>query len=1051
MFSNLKTGVGISIFILIAALLSSCQLPLNEAPPEVQKPEAGLGDGTRCLNNFMPVMKQFIDGNARPDEIRATWDCFGSAISLFQKSTRGSYVDRFTDKELRNFFENYFLAKDAKINDRLLTEIFRIKQLLVGGNIGYVTRDEMNKLILFSRKMGEISVQLVPYMKVFSFNWKPSGFRQLEDDVKYFEKANLEIQSAAKELGAIIAANGLGYEIQNIVVLFEEVAALSGETWPWIEDIREMMPLIQKLKGTLTGGDDGFISHIEWRRVSLLGARGFVQYLRYHYFIEKSSGVGSGTEMVYIARTIDDLFSFLGDMVGEKPEGVLTKSELLDVFARLTAIFPDFVVSEKLLDEFMKIKRLFFGGSLDNWKKIDFDNARSKVDAFRTLTEKFLAYWVVYSLDWDPKELDFEEGQSYLGLAEANISEFGRRLGLIMETDYNLNDILGFAEEWGRLYPGEDPEAEPIKNVVAKFLPLAVNLKNIVLSDEHSTVEKNKWSEFLQASAEVYGRYLNYHYFVSRTENSMQGEGLRAVDRFVVGTLGLLDKVIQRKPANPMSIISFVELDRVLESATRAQLLPKEVTVGTLKQVMRVIFQKMLIAPERRLMPTPPQGIGLDSTRYIRQEYGLWSGNQVHIQNLFVNNEDDGLSKDDLQTRLAGLPENDGVKEMKMMLDTPVVLSFDPLDRVFLFKIQPNYNRKSMNYANLARALVRLIIRSYAMDLARIRDYSGVSEEEVVRLFAEVKPLVVELGLMHPNEENFPKSRFRDANLFTPRANGNTLMDFKEGTDLALMIWSGLKADGLLFPKLDESCRIDKSQKLKSDWTLPITCVLDVYRRETEPAMNNMPEFIQFKNTLNRTEFDRVMVNLLKAAGYIPVPSGLAKVGDISLYPHVTQYVETVMQRFDADRDGYMETYEALRAYPVYENILKQVSKDLKDRKMLQGAFTWFLKHGRPPETIVEKIRFLVWCNRDRDSWNVRANRERFAQILGYIGDSLAEANFTGGLDESDKPEDRGENSLKDVPDSELKPLCDRRANRGSVLRIPEKIRKECARRNLLR
>jgi hypothetical protein len=59
----------------------------------------------------------------------------------------------------------------------------------------------------------------------------------------------------------------------------------------------------------------------------------------------------------------------------------------------------------------MKIKQLFFGGSLDSFTIQDFDNARQKVNRVKTLIERFLPYYSIYTSEWDPNLYSYDEAQ----------------------------------------------------------------------------------------------------------------------------------------------------------------------------------------------------------------------------------------------------------------------------------------------------------------------------------------------------------------------------------------------------------------------------------------------------------------------------------------------------------------------------------------------------------------------------------------------------------------------------------------------------------------
>ncbi|MCE3010355.1 MAG: hypothetical protein LW875_07065 [Proteobacteria bacterium] len=1029
MSSNRRT---ILIAILIPFFLGGCDLPFGEDPPPPAPLNNKLGVETECLAEVIPAMKGFMDGSASAKQVGDVWTCFGSAIELFGESTRGRFEDRYTPRELANFFERYYLKNGTKISPELLRQIFLLKQVFVGGSSEAINRKELEKLSAFAAQMRGLSLRLLPYMKLYSLNWKASGFKELNEDIRYFEAANLEIQNAARELGDTFARNRQSYQIENFVTLLEEVSKLDpSSSWGWLADLKKAMPLIYKLKKTLAGGSENSIDASEWKRFAVLGVRGYIQFLRYYYFLDQNNQVGAGPELIYFARSIDDLFSYLGDMVGDKPGAILTRAEILEILEALALFVPDLKPSDHFLIEAMKIKQVLFGGSLDNFRKEDFEKARSKVETFRNLTERFLSYADVYGQSWDPLEFSASDALEFFKLADQNLSEFGRRLGSIMETPYDLKDAIRLAKELEAFYPPIRKGDKSFEQLAQQYLPVLVSAKNIVLSDQGSLIGRTRgeWSDVLKLSAEGYGRYLFFKYFLTGTSIT-EGAGLNALALMVSDTTIWLETLIGRKTTRPEKVITFAELEALITAAAKAELLPKSLRVESLNQAMKVLFQKMLVQPERRIQGPLPLGFGAEALRVIRTEFSIWFDMQRFIEVLFQGVPEEGRRPiTDVQRDFDRAAATVGVTEMRASLATPVPFVFDDRDQLRISTRPIDFDRESLRTINIARALSRLVIRSFAADLARVSTYQGISNSEANQLFMEVKPLVVDLGLIEKDNTTFADSRFREGNLFTPRANGNDYLDFREAVDLVLLILSGLRTDSYVYKNLEKTCAVeptnlnDKNDKSKS---VRVDCVLPFYAREVRNSFTHLPQFLDFVTELPMDRSQAMFMNLLKAAGGIEDKQRRMKVSDIALVPHVSQYIESVMQRFDTNKDGVLVTSEAMGAYPTFGNILKQVS-GLKSENLNRAVFAWFLRYGSQPEG-ADRIKFLLWwVPRGEKRWNVRADRERIGQIMGFIADSinkelqkkaeaLSSGNGTASQDQIEKWEREEEEATRRGP-----------------------------------
>lgn len=985
MFSKLSY-----IVLPLLILISGCGKLLHEAPPKTVN-ETKLGFETGCLSNALPVMKGFMRGDATPDEVSGVWTCFGNAMEAFQKKVKGSGTNEYTARELTRFFEDYFL-KDTKINDRLLLEIMHVKQIFVGGRADRLTREELTRLIVFANKMRGISLRLLPYMKVYSMGWKVSGYRHLDNDVKYFEDSNEAIQEAAKEIAEMIEKNDQGYQLENFVVLLEEMAKVYGESWEFIPKIQKVMPLVEKLKATLAGGDQSIVAPHEWRRFALLGARGYIQYLRYYYFIKDIDENVGGPHLIYFANSVQDLFSYLGDMVRTKPGEKLTKSELLEVLQALHRIFPELNVSEAFITEVMKVKTLLFGGSLTEWVPQDFDRAKSKVSAFRSLIERVWAYVHFYSFKWEPSDLDEAQGQAYFKKAESNLNDFARILGTIFETSYDLQDILLLAEELDKLIPPRSDKGRTLADVARKYLPLVIIYKNILLNDSGTVVQKSHWNDFLDVGVRLYSKALYYNYFLAK-RSAYAGDGLNSLHELVYSFSDVLEDILQRKGKRSQAVISYSELDVLVDGLSKAEILPKTWTPEPLKKLVHVLFKRFLTLPEQRLAGREPKGFESGSLSVLKQEFTIWYQNQKLLEEIFPNQKQ-GLTSAQLQKYLEGLEQNVGVFELRQVFNTTMPMTFDQDHRLNISNQEMTYGSYSGQVANLSRALVRLIVRSYAGDLGRIQNYQGITLEEANVLFNDVRSFFVDIGMLDPKNTTFADNRFREANLFTPQGDGGALMDFREGTHLVLMIISGLELNKAMMARIETLCPTTEG-RVWMELKISVDCYLKTYRDEFPRIFTSLPELSAYVSHLSDDQYSLVMMNILKATGWKANLANQIPFADLGLVPHVLQYLETIMHRFDRSKEGILSQEEALSAYPLFAPMLKTISKLASDR-LNRAAFAYILRFGKAPKTLKEKLYFVtIWANRE-SKWHINADRFKVATIFGYIADEVAKKDQEG-------------------------------------------------------
>ena len=971
------------VMILFSLSFLGCNLRLKEDPPK-PKPISFKSGQSECLANVLPVAQNFMKGDATKQEVGAVWECFAGAIELFAENTQGSNENFYKPREVANFFETYFLDKNTKISNDFLTEIMRFKQLFVGGDFDKISRVDLAHLADFARSMKNISEDLAPYMKVYAMKWGVQGYRTLSNDVQFFEKANDQIQVAAKDIATLIAANGKGYELKYFPAFLHQLEILDGTSWDIVADIEKYMPLIQKLKQTLTGGDPSVVGAQQWRQFALLGSRGYIQYLRYYYFIKTPRrGLIGGTNLVYIARSVDDLFSYLADLVSEKPGQHFTRSELLELLQAFSEFFPSVKVREELLVEVMKIKRLFFGGSDQEWTPRDFEYARSKVTSLRFIFEGFLNYASVYGQSWRPDDEPLDQRWKYYNEAQDQLIQFGTGLGKLFDTDYDLNNIQKLASEIQKMNPQEPSR---FNDWIQKYLPLVVDFKVLVLHQQGSLVYQKDWSELLQRFAQVYNQVLLYNYFIAN--NSMSsGVGLKGMDLLFQQTFTLFAELVKKSPDG---LLSFVQLDSLVGNLVRSGLFVNGVTPETAQKMLHILAHRLWQTPERRL-----QGgvvFGLDSTgiQLMRQEIGFWVANQKKAEDVF--SQTPSIPIQTLIQRWKSFSDP-SLQEMLQVWDSFNPLIFDQSGILFQNDRPISYTWASFNQANLARSIIRLFFKSYISDLRRTSYDQGFTLDEAKLAFSELRMFFVEMGILDRDNQTFPSSRFREASLFTSRSDGNDLVSFAEGVDLVQMILSGVKLDADMRPWVIKECAVLRRQST-GDRMVSVHCMVNTYQKHLDFLMRGQPLFLNAMKNMSVDDQKSVLMNLMIATGYVEQDVSNILIKDAALAPHVMQYIESIMLRYDRGSgsrwmNGQLDTEEVLKAFPVYRKILQDIG-GMTDEEDLQALFTYIMKHGEPPTKNLKGAIKFYWWKWHRSSWDVETTRADLARILAYISKATA-------------------------------------------------------------
>ena len=785
------------LILVIAACmtLTSCHLPLNEKPPESQSMENKLGSEAQCLSSVLPTMSHFMDGSASPSQVGQIWDCFGTALDTFQKFYVGENPKYYKANEVKIFFERYFLDANVKISPALLLEIMHLKQIFVGGEEGTLTKAEVKKLIAFSGSIKRISLKLLPYMKVYAQKWNIQAEVNLDDESGYFEDANKALQVAVKDLAGLIKENKKSYKVSNIFVLLNEMSKLYNSHWAFLDNFNKFLPLIQEIKKSLTGGDADYIASSEWENFLNLVGRGYVQYLRYYYFIDQNHSFEASKNTRYVFDSIDDLFLYLADMVNAKPGKVLTADELYKLLKEVGVVFPKFQVTEELINQVMKVKKLIFGGSVFIWTPQEFKHAEGKLVSYRKAADIFFEYSEYYLLDWIFQNISEEDAFEYEAKAEKSLIDFAAILSSNIESNYNLNDVDPLFSEVQKFIRHLNGEPEPANSdsMVKKYLPLVISVKNVIASDTGSIIEKRQWPLLFDVIAKSFIRFTDYHYFIEG-RSFINGPAIEWFNHLVISTTGIVDKIINsRETEDRPGLISFAEIYNLEKSLQVLKIFPDKLTVDDIHALVRTVLSKILITPEKRLGAGPNDGLSGDATEAIRLEFKAWYESQKILNKMYDSYKDTNILEHKTARQfLTTLPGSEANAELVRLFESPLSYSRDSEKRLFIAKQEVAYDQKSLNFLNISRSASRLVGRSYAGDLKRATGYGGISEKEANDLYFDVKNIVVKLEYIVPTNTTFASNRFRDANLFSANATGDDFADFKELHSLVMLIFSGL-------------------------------------------------------------------------------------------------------------------------------------------------------------------------------------------------------------------------------------------------------------------
>lgn len=386
MFSKL---IGAIVLILSC---SGCGLLGDSMSAPVSAPN-NIAQEANCMSESLDTLGQFFSGSVSASAIGGSWQCFEDAVDLFARKVRGANPNYWTARELANFIETQFLDAGEKISDDLMTNIMRIKVLLIGGPNDRINRDEIGALHGLAKALAKLMQDLNPQMTIYSGNWIQSGNHAAD---------KAELGSAEAEFTEKIRASWPvmkgSYDLNTLKSLADSFRAsfpTSDRAGGFQTAINKYLALIVVAKKILLNDQSSVIAPAHWPRLMSQLPGLYSRYLFYSYFLDNDDSWFWKTGLADLDQWVHDLIVTLQNVLAVRGAGSpgVTIDELNSLVDGLT---PTGFLGDVLTPSGIKalipvlIKRLLTppGNRLSG--KVETTFSLVSIGAFRTEFETFM-------------------------------------------------------------------------------------------------------------------------------------------------------------------------------------------------------------------------------------------------------------------------------------------------------------------------------------------------------------------------------------------------------------------------------------------------------------------------------------------------------------------------------------------------------------------------------------------------------------------------------------------------------------------------------------
>ncbi len=655
----------------------------------------------------------------------------------------------------------------------------------------------------------------------------------------------------------------------------------------------------------------------------------------------------------------------------------------------------DLKITDGMLTEIMRLKQILLGGRVDVVSREELNRTFRIINVLKTETIRIQPYIDIIGLNADKKEIQDNPERLELGLAALNIA-IGNLVPLFSTAsiDYNFSDLEKFMVELKALLLSRKEPGDSWKgpDYVIDHIATVVAVKSFLMVPGPANIARTEWNGLLENAGDLFELFLRTHYLLS-DRDLLSGPGL---EQLTITLNGLFDVVQNAINAKPNKTIAYKQFNDVIDEAIRVEIVTWKIPASTLHKMCAVFIDKVFTPPVDGVRKTQA---GLHQAMLGRAREGLfgwldmqrvWSEVVRKSVEAQPSLRGQGIPIETVRKYWAATPSRykSAYEDVSKVLarENPVIIS-DEGTVVFDRMAPAEYGITQWGFDSLNWKLhfARIVGMGWSADPEANR-YTGVTKNEFEAFFNDVRDLAIALRLVEKEDKTIWDSSFDESNMFMLSADGNDRFSFFEGLDFISDAMSSSQMVTLNFKYMEERCE----PKGNDDFGRPkfaADCFRGYFQQNFQEYYRFLPTWTDLAQKLGPTGFvklQRALETAARSTGYSDDPVSL---GDINKITMVMHYLEAVYSRFDENESGTITVDEAIKAFPLFKELLKKVpaTNGMSD-KDLQAVFLYVLHHKREPKTLWDKLYFATFWSKSPSLWKaIKADRVDLLMILGRL------------------------------------------------------------------
>jgi hypothetical protein len=580
----------ISRFFLMGALLpislllfTGCDLKIKDKAPVTGEISFEDEKKVKCISKTIPYFEAFLRGDPDGAKVKEFWDCSTVAIQAFRARARGLHDGSYSAKSMSVFLEKYFLD-DMEITDSLIEEAMRLKQIFLGGSLRDFSLKELDQLVLIFSKMGDLTGELFPFMVLYTGRWKPKAGPLDQRDLQYVENGSAALDKLVSYLISQVNAGSPAYPMDNFLVFLQEFDQMMKNTVDFSSPIEKLLPVLKKLKVILAAGQAGQITPHEWGNFLTLGSKGYMIFLRWDLYLNRAGA--SFTEEIWSStRILDDSFILVAELLSNRGAARISAKDLFDISLEFHEIYPEFVTSQKIIEQLMLFKKSLLGSSAEFWDSTDFQKARDKLQALKDLSLRLLPYMDLLLDKWQPDSANPAASREFIVQAISVLRLAKEKFSSLWSEAYDWNNITQLIDELTVLYP-KKIELKELKGKWSGYLQVFLSLKKVLIADDSTVVSGEQWRQLLDPALKLFEIFKLEKYFPSN-EQFLSGGGLDYWHQLLQSVFTELEGSVKLRFDGKIATVEFENLIKVLGESKLIKT-PQETLVSLFRNLMEI-------------------------------------------------------------------------------------------------------------------------------------------------------------------------------------------------------------------------------------------------------------------------------------------------------------------------------------------------------------------------------------------------------------------------------------------------------------------------------